>query len=144
MKVLIYGNRKQDDMMWDASTPEQEDAAFLALFRYIGDVWKVYSTLNADLKDTEKDLKELEEVSAAYTKKSMPAALMETAKTQLANKAELERSVRRQKEMSELYKKAKTGDAKAAKALVLMRKDYEYEEWSYGEVIDPVPLKKRK
>lgn len=43
MKILIYGNRKQDDMMWDISTPEQRAAAFLILFQYLRDEWNVYN-----------------------------------------------------------------------------------------------------
>jgi hypothetical protein len=48
MKLLVYGNRKQDDMIWDVSTPEKRAAAFLALFAVLKDDWQVYeaSTLN--------------------------------------------------------------------------------------------------
>ena len=35
MKVISYGNRKSDQILWDASTPELEAAAHLALFRYL-------------------------------------------------------------------------------------------------------------
>jgi len=34
-----------------------------------------------------------------------------------------------------LYKRAKEGDADAAKKLLTARRTYEYEEWRYGEVI---------
>jgi len=34
-KVLVYGNRKSDDILIDASTPEKEAAAFLKLFNYL-------------------------------------------------------------------------------------------------------------
>jgi hypothetical protein len=30
-KVLVYGNRKSDDIGWDASTPALESAAFLTM-----------------------------------------------------------------------------------------------------------------
>ncbi|MGH9426001.1 MAG: hypothetical protein ACRD2L_06840 [Terriglobia bacterium] len=143
MKVLVYGNRKQGDMMWDVSTPEKEDAAFLALFRYLGDVWKVYSTLNEDLKDREREFKELEEVLDAYAKKSVPAALMKTAKMKLEDRKSIESSLMRIRQMAELLKKAQGGDAKAAKKLLSMRKGYEYEEWHIAEVMNPVPKEAR-
>lgn len=44
-KVLIYKNRKIDPLVWDASTPELEAEAFLALFDYLDNSWKVYDNL---------------------------------------------------------------------------------------------------
>jgi len=35
MRVLIYGNRKQDDYIYDVSTPEKEARAFIQLFQYL-------------------------------------------------------------------------------------------------------------
>lgn len=89
MKVLIYGNRKQDDDIYDISTPEKEAAAFLRLFNTLDEEWQVYGgNLGA---------------------KEQP-----------------------------LYDAAKKGDGAAAKRLLTMRKSYEYEEWHYGEVINPL------
>lgn len=53
-EVLVYGNRKQDDMIWDVSTPELRYAAFLKLFYYLHDEWDVYSA--SPLKPTEQAL----------------------------------------------------------------------------------------
>ncbi len=89
MKVLIYGNRKQDDEIYDISSPEKEAAAFLRLFKNLDNGWRVY-TLGINAKE------------------------------------------------KKLYDAAKGGDAGAAKKLLTMRKDYEYEEWHYGEVINPL------
>lgn len=89
MRVLIYGNRKQDDDIYDISTPEKEAAAFLTLFNYLNDEWCVYGD---DLGNKEQSL----------------------------------------------YDAAKRGDAMAAKKLLSIRRDYEYEEWHYGEVINPL------
>jgi len=47
MKVLVYGNRKMDAILWDASTKDLEAAAYLALFTYLDTEWQVY----ADLKE---------------------------------------------------------------------------------------------
>lgn len=41
-KVLVYGNRKMDDISWDASTPVLEAAAFLHLFNYLDTTMEVY------------------------------------------------------------------------------------------------------
>lgn len=41
--TLIYGNRKQDDMKWDISTPELRAKAFLELFNFLKQTWKVYT-----------------------------------------------------------------------------------------------------
>lgn len=88
MKVLIYGNRKQDDEIYDVSTPEKEAATFLALFALLDEEWMVYE--------------------GCMSAKEEP-----------------------------LYLAAKAGDAPSAKKLLTSRKTYEYEEWHYGEVIDP-------
>lgn len=53
-KVLVYGNRKADDIAWDASTPELEADAFLKLFNYLDEEWKVYSC--EDLREAEQKL----------------------------------------------------------------------------------------
>jgi hypothetical protein len=88
MKVLIYGNRKQDNDIYDISTPEKESTAYLKLFHYLDEKWGVYCDLPANQKDK--------------------------------------------------YTKAKAGNADAAKRLLNARRDYEYEEFSFGEVIDPL------
>ncbi len=88
MEILIYGNRKQDDMMWDISTPEKKKAAFLLLFKYLKDEWGVYCDMS--VKD------------------------------------------------KELYDRAIEGDAFSAEKLLTRRKTYEYEEWNYGLIINPL------
>lgn len=42
-EVLIYGNRKMDDEVWDISTQELREKAFLELFAMLRDDWQVYS-----------------------------------------------------------------------------------------------------
>lgn len=41
-QVLVYGNRKQDDMHFPFSTKADKERAFLLLFRYLRKTWKVY------------------------------------------------------------------------------------------------------
>jgi len=43
-QVLVYGNRKQDDMQFPFSTLAEKEAAFLKLFKYLKDTWKVYDS----------------------------------------------------------------------------------------------------
>jgi hypothetical protein len=90
MKVLIYGNRKQDSDIYDVSTPEKEAATYLKLFQYLDEKWQVYCDLPTNQKDR--------------------------------------------------YAKAKFGDADAAKRLLNARCDYEYEEFHFGTVIDPLAI----
>lgn len=91
MKILIYGNRKQDDEIYDVSTPEKEAATFLMLFKLLDEEWMVYDS--------------------GLTAKEEP-----------------------------LYLAAKAGDAPSAKKLLTRHKTFEYEEWHYGEVIDPTAI----
>lgn len=42
MKILVYTNRKVDDEFYDASTPEKENAAYLAVFKTLDEDWQAY------------------------------------------------------------------------------------------------------
>jgi hypothetical protein len=86
MKILVYGNRKTENIYYDASTPEKEEAAYLALFKILDEEWEVYVELEAAHKT--------------------------------------------------LYDAAKSGDAKAAKKLIYLRRHYEYEEVREAQVQD--------
>jgi len=44
-QVLIYGNRKQDDIQFPFSTQKEKEAAFLRLFEYLRIAWEVYGDL---------------------------------------------------------------------------------------------------
>lgn len=46
-RVLLYGNRKSDTIVFDVTTPALEAAAYLALFKILDREWQVYE----DLKD---------------------------------------------------------------------------------------------
>jgi hypothetical protein len=92
--LLIYGNRRQEDIIWDISTPEKRAAGFLALFRFLNEEWDVYQP---------DDLNAVQE---------------------------------------KLFNKAVEGDAVAAEHLLIIRKNYEYEEWHFGELINPLTGRK--
>lgn len=63
MKVLIYSNRKSDTTIWDASTPEKQAAAFMALFVLLKDEYEVYDELESapdgEFTKTERKQREL-------------------------------------------------------------------------------------
>lgn len=45
-KILVYGNRKSDDLFYDASTLDRENAAYLALIKVLDEDWDVYQDLS--------------------------------------------------------------------------------------------------
>lgn len=132
MKILIYGNRKQDDDIWDISTPELAEAAYRELFKTLDEYWQVY----ADLDDEEneevvplcepcgKNLHRLCE-----DKKECPCVSEDCPAFKRRNG--YEQSLKnRQKD---LYRKAKAGDYAAMKKLMDSRTSYEYEEFRISE-----------
>lgn len=50
MKVLIYGNRKSPDQIFDASTPEKEAAAYKKIFEELDGYWCVYDEVTGTQK----------------------------------------------------------------------------------------------
>lgn len=126
-QILIYGNRKAEDVFWDISTPELRAAAFLDLFKYLDEVWSVYLDLD------EQPEAEVEGYPPDHVKGCKCGRCFKLDSPE--EKRRQESSAKRQKEQKDLYIKAKAGDAKAAERLLSSRKDSEYEEWSIGEVI---------
>jgi hypothetical protein len=49
--VLIYGNRKQDDLVWLFITPAQRRHAVRALFEFLDQSWDVYAELKRRAED---------------------------------------------------------------------------------------------
>lgn len=56
-KLLIYGNRKQPDMVYTFTTLEEKKKAFLELFEYLRNEWKVYH--HDDMPESHKKLFDL-------------------------------------------------------------------------------------
>lgn len=140
IRILVYKNRKTDDMFWLASTPEETIAAFQALFAVLRD-WGVYN----DLKDAEDDLKdarkELDEAKAMRAKlmedgepKGAAVHILFDVDIMIKNVGDKVREAEKGLRFSRLYNKALAGDFTALYALLAERKDYEYEEWDYGYV----------
>ena len=113
MRILIWHD-KYGDKMWDASTIEKEDVAWLEMYTAINGTGAY-----EDISDDE-DLKAI----AKYISDNPEA-----------DKLKQEHSEKTRQRI--LWKKAKRGDALAARHLLAARKSYEYEGHSYGEVIEP-------
>lgn len=110
-KILVYNNRKIDDMSWDVSTPAKETRAFKELFTMLDRDWKVYVDLKGKVEPLSRTCSHCggsgTEPVDESTRKEYHDGLFQR----------------------DLYALAKNGNAKAIRQLMEKRKDYEYEEW---------------
>jgi hypothetical protein len=134
MKILIYGNRKQDPDMYDISTPEKEAAAYLQLFKYLDEHWQVY----CDLEDDVDDLIVCEPCAANLHRHCEGHCACDKDPNCKTKSRYAQDEVRIAKSHKRNFDLAKAGDAAAAKKLLNSRKENEYEEISFGSVIDPL------
>ena len=121
-RVLKYGNRKTDDCYWDASTSELEAGAFLALFKVLDESWQVYGGL------------EEKEQLLERTSNHVEGCMCDSCKAFRREERNIPGREKERLEHLDLYKKAKKGDALAARKLLTLRKDYEYETFSFVQV----------
>lgn len=120
-RVLSYSNRKSDGaMLLDASTPETEAGAYLALFEHLEQHWYMYQNLKDPISE-KPDLPEGHPVGCFC--KSCEAARDEV-KTAAGREAE-------RKEQYAWYLRAKDGDADAARALLNAQKSDEYAQFHF-------------
>lgn len=124
MKLLIYGNRKQDDEVYDISTPEKESKAFLQLFRCLDEEWQVYSEVGehklSPCEPCQKNIHRLCENGYCVCEKT----------EQCRKRAlKVKEDVRKEEGWAKLVEKARKGDATSAKRLLIERsaEQYEYE-----------------
>jgi len=121
-RLLVYGNRKCDPTYWDASTPELEAGAFLALFKILDEDWHVYANLT-------------EEPYQPSPPKDHPEGCMcEECKVCRTYKDRAPKEAKNNEKQLEAYKAAKAGDADAARRLLTARKDGEYEHFEFDTV----------
>lgn len=143
MEVLIYGNRKQDDEIYDISTPEKELAAYLVIFKSLDEYWNVYD-----------DIKDVKPLAACSLCRPCVAGLHECCTgneclCELTEKCISRSRYFRSRQMvvlsrMRLYELAKAGDGAAAKKLMNERKNNEYESIRIEEIRDPLQTKARK
>lgn len=122
-RVLVYENRKVDASYFDASTEELEAGAFLALFKLLDESWQVYGAL--------------EDPEEAYCDRPdghPDGCMCEACVAHRKEAPEVPRRERDRIEHLELYRRAKKGEAWAARALLTARKDYEYERFKFERV----------
>ncbi len=128
-EILMYENRKSGTYIWDISTPELKDQAFLKLFRVLDEEWNVYFELK-ELKQPESPGMSREEVEA------MPeGSIRESALEALLKYEKSLKEFRLLEEDSKLYELAKEGDVSKAKLLLELHRDYEYEKWDTHQVM---------
>lgn len=122
-RILVYSNRKADPIYFDASTEELEAGAFLALFELLDESWQCY----VNLKEEEKP----------YYKRPeghVDGCLCNECKAFRKEDKEVPKREAERLEQFAFYTAAKKGEALAARRLLELRKDYEYEEFSFDFV----------
>lgn len=127
-EVLVYQNRKCDPEIWDISTPELKEKAYLGLFALLDESWQVYSDLE-ELEEPKKPSMTLEQIA-----KISPGKVKEAAEGEHKEYRALVGQYKDALHQKQLYEKAKKGDAKAAHLLLSTRNGGEYENWTTERV----------
>ncbi len=116
-RILIYGNRKEPTSYYDVSTPEREAGAYLAVFEKLDIDWQVYSELQETIPEPPK-----------FPEGHPQGCFCDECKAVRVQMKRAPREEARVTEQRSLYERAKKGDARAARKLLMQRRDYEYEE----------------
>jgi hypothetical protein len=128
-------------MYWDASTSEKETAAFRALFNYLKDYWEVYGPLEDTLISSEKCLKNAQDKLAALTGAADYSTKKFDIEETLKGITRYKHDVQDANYQLLLFNETCTGNVKSMRSLLRLRKGYEYENWEFIDVIDPLTLK---
>lgn len=126
-RILVYENRKVGPSYWDASTEELEAGAMLALFKLLDESWQVYG-----------GLEDAEEMDSARPKGHPDGCMCQGCAIFRKEAASLPGREKDRLQQLELYKRAKKGEAAAARRLLEQRKNYEYEEFKFERVASAV------
>lgn len=148
MKVLIYGNRKQSDMIYDISTPEKEAAAYLDIFNMLDKDWEVYIDLEDDFVVTicepcQKDLHKYCDGDKYHGDSGNITHCGCEGSEECKKKSEkIKTESYCLAKQIKWYNLAKSGDAKAAISLLKYRssKGYEYEIIRTDTILNPLGL----
>jgi len=142
MKILRYSNRKAPDWYLDASTSEKETAALWALFYHLRDDWQVYSDMNnidAEIVLQEKHLQDLRALQLS----SIPDLLKQDVDNKLEKIPVIEQLIANLKDQKAQWSKIIAGDAKALRQFLESRSRYEYEQWEFVTIDDPMKRLKK-
>lgn len=121
-KVLVY-NGKHDIEIWDVSTPELAEKAYLDLFNVLDESWRVYDELK-EIEEPSNPSMNLEQIA------QLPSGrVKDTAQEEHRSYQSELKQYKLALHQKQLYKKAKAGDAKSAHLLLSTRNDYEYKGW---------------
>jgi hypothetical protein len=125
-KVLVYGNRKSEQILVDVSTPNLMDLTIFWLFNYLRTEWHAYIDLDrsAEADPIEVEMAELRTEIGKASSKAVAVALQEKLEL-LSHAPKTGRS-----KQTTLYGRAKTGDTKAMAQLLYLRRRNEYEEFT--------------
>jgi septal ring factor EnvC (AmiA/AmiB activator) len=135
MKQVLIWKNKYDTQYWDASTPELEKKVFLTLFQAIKKEEYYFDLEDDNIKELERYITGLEKAQKAITDGVIePQFILEKNPEQLKH---YRHELSQLKEQRELFDRAVKGDPKAAKQLLTLRKNAEYEEWSLERVDTP-------
>jgi hypothetical protein len=121
-KLLVYGNRKCNNVYWDISTAKLEEKAFRALFKLLDTEWQVY----VDLTEGPEKLE--------FPVNHPVGCMCEDCKSIRSIERDRERWYGQESDQREWYQLAKKGNYQAIKDLLKVRQDYEYEQWSIEAV----------
>lgn len=139
MKILRYENRKEPAWYLDASTPEKEAAALECLFLHLKNNWHCYAdmdNIDNEINEHEKQVQELRALKEQLP--TIPEMLRQDAEKKLEQLPRGERYIADLKWQKTQWEKVKAGDAKALKRFLESRSKFEYEEWDFEELNDPV------
>lgn len=130
MKILV-AHHKHGDSYFHFDTPSEAAVSALKLFK-LNEEQSFYIGLDAE--ELENDKKEVARLVDEVERAKL-AGVSETYITKLYKQlSELRRAFSGKQLAFTLYLKAKKGDSAAALALLKLRRDAEYENWSVKEV----------
>lgn len=135
MRVLVYGNRKEDNTYYNISTPEKRNASYLALFKHLDENWNLYDDLDEEVEEEnvcEACFKNLCSYCHGryncYCENSTACSLRTRKQRSSKDEASWQRG---------WLKDARRGIAAAAIKLLQARQEYQYGSYQEANVIDP-------
>ena len=128
MKIIIHRGKHSNNLFVDS------DDGWMNLFKYLKDCEGFYQSIKSgeDIKEAKRELADLDALKKSTSKLKYSAR--EHVEGSLQNIPRYEQELKDALRQKELYLKAVKGDAKSARDLIYMRHDYEYEDFSIGEV----------